>query len=159
MADGSWLSGDHRRSWDAFLGACTLVERALERYLHDAAGVSHAEYTLLTRLRASGGRLRMGELAALSFSPGSRLNYRITRLAGLGYVRREKHPVDRRGLLAVLTPEGERFLDRMSDGYSEAVRATMCGPLSDEEFAELGRLSGKVFGGLREPGGGAQDGG
>lgn len=158
MADGSWLSGDRRSSWVAFLGACTLVERAVERYLHDSGGISHAEYEILRRLHAAGGRLRMGELAAISFSPGSRLNYRITRLAGLGYVRREQHPVDRRGLFAVLTPEGEEFLDRLRDGYSEAVRATMCGPLTDDEFAELGRLSDLVFRGLSEPDGGAQGG-
>lgn len=158
MADGSWLSGERRHAWLAFLGACTLVERAVERHLHDSAGISHAEYEILTRLQAAGGRLRMGELAAISFSPGSRLNYRITRLAGLGLVRREQHPVDRRGLFAVLTPEGAEFLERVREGYSEAVRATMSGPLSEEEFAELGRLSDKVFRALGETDGGPQRG-
>ncbi|WP_431879606.1 MarR family winged helix-turn-helix transcriptional regulator [Amycolatopsis sacchari] len=144
MADGSWLSGRRRESWLSYLGAHTLVERVVERHLHDNAGVSHAEYEILSRLRAAGGRLRMGELASVVFSPGSRLNYRVTRLAGLGLVRREQHPVDRRGLYAVLTPEGTRFLDQVQPGYAEAARRAV-GALTEEEFLELGRLSEKVF--------------
>ncbi|GAB2956544.1 MarR family transcriptional regulator [Amycolatopsis acidiphila] len=151
MADGSWLSGERRRAWIDFLGACTLVERAVERHLHADAGISHAEYEILTRLRAAGGRMRMGALAAVLFSPGGRLNYRVTRLAQLGLVRREQHPVDRRGLYAVLTAEGTQFLERIQPGYADAVHRTMAGALTEEEFLELGRLSGKVFRALRPP--------
>jgi DNA-binding MarR family transcriptional regulator len=151
MADGSWLSGERRRAWVSFLGACTLVERTMERHLHADAGISHAEYEILTRLRTAGGRMRMGALASVLFSPGSRLNYRITRLAGLGLVRREQHPVDRRGLYAVLTAEGAQFLDRIQPDYSAAVHQAMAGALSEEEFLELGRLSDKVFRALGPP--------
>jgi DNA-binding MarR family transcriptional regulator len=158
MAEHSWLSDEQRGAWVAFLGAHTLVERALERYLHQQAGVSHAEYEILFRLReAPGHRMRMGRLASVLFSPGSRLNYRITRLAGLGLVRREQHPTDRRGLYAVLTEEGVTFIDRITPGYRKAVRDTVLAALGDEEFAELGRLTGKIFAYLKEPDGGAQE--
>ncbi|GHF01469.1 MarR family transcriptional regulator [Amycolatopsis deserti] len=146
MRETHGLSDDQLRAWVHYLGAQTLVQRALERHLHEAAGISHAEYEILTRLDgAPGHRMRMGELAAVLFSPGSRLNYRITRLAGLGWVRREQHPTDRRGLYAVLTTEGADFLHRVTPGYRQAVHDSVIAPLSDDEFAELGRISRKLF--------------
>ena len=141
-----WLSGEQLRAWVGFLSAHTLVERALERSLHRNAGVSHPEYEILHQLRdAPARRMRMGELAAALFSPGSRLNYRITRLAGLGLVTRERHPTDRRGLYAVLTDAGAEFLERVEPKYFQAVRESVVDALGEEEFAELGRLSDKVF--------------
>ncbi|UQS27351.1 MarR family transcriptional regulator [Amycolatopsis thermalba] len=146
MRESHRLSDDQLRAWVQYLGAQTLVQRALERHLHEAAGISHAEYEILTRLDgAPDRRMRMGELAAVLFSPGSRLNYRITRLAGLGWVRREQHPTDRRGLYAVLTAEGADFLHRVTPGYRQAVHDSVVAPLSDDEFAELGRISRKLF--------------
>lgn len=160
MAEQSWLSDEQRGAWVAFLGAHTLVLRALERYLHKRAGVSHAEYEILFRLsEAPGHRMRMGKLAAVLFSPGSRLNYRITRLAGLGLVRREQHPTDRRGLYAVLTEDGAAFVDAITPGYRKALRDTVLAALGDEEFAELGRLTGKIFAYLKNSDDGAQQGG
>jgi DNA-binding MarR family transcriptional regulator len=152
MTDGLWLSDEQLQAWVSFLGAHTLIERALERHLHEAAGVSHAEYEILSRLRAAPGRrMRMGELAAGLFSPGSRLNYRVTRLAGLGLVRREQHPTDRRGLYAVLTDDGAGFLDRIAPGYVDAVRRVVLTPVTEGEFLELGRISEKVFQQLSQP--------
>lgn len=141
-----WLSDGQLQAWVGFLNAHTLVERALERNLHRTAGVSHPEFEILHRLRdAPAHRMRMGELAAALFSPGSRLNYRITRLAGLGLVMREQHPTDRRGLYAVLTGAGLEFLERVEPRYFQAVRESVLEALGEEEFAELGRLSHKVF--------------
>lgn len=140
------MSGDQLHAWVSFLNAHTLVERALERSLHRNAGVSHPEYEILYRLReAPARRMRMGELAAAVFSPGSRLNYRITRLAGLGLVKREQHPTDRRGLYAVLTDAGAAFLERVEPGYLQVIRESVVEALGEDEFAELGRLSHKVF--------------
>ncbi|HKS46896.1 MAG TPA: MarR family transcriptional regulator [Amycolatopsis sp.] len=151
MAEHSPLSGEQVGAWAAFLGAHTLIERAVERYLHQHAGVSHAEYEILARLRTvPEHRLRMGELATRLFSPGSRLNYRITRLAGLGLVRREQHPTDRRGLFAVLTGQGVAFVDRVSPGYFGTVSQIMLTPLNEGEFAELGWLSQRIFQHLRD---------
>ncbi|GAA3854803.1 MULTISPECIES: MarR family winged helix-turn-helix transcriptional regulator [Amycolatopsis] len=146
MQESRWLSDDQLRAWVHYLGAQTLVQRAIERHLHETAGISHAEYEILTRLDAAPDRrMRMGELAAVLFSPGSRLNYRITRLAGLGWVRREQHPTDRRGLYAVLTAEGAEFLHGVAPGYRRAVHESVVNPLTDDEFAELGRISRKLF--------------
>lgn len=150
MAEHSWLPDEQLNAWAGFLGAHTLVERALEHHLHEQAGVSHAEYQILSRLRdAPAHRMRMGALAATLFSPGTRLNYRITRLAGLGLVRREQHPTDGRGLYAVLTRAGEEFLDRVAPGYFHAVSESVLAALDDRDFVELGRLSRKIFDHLR----------
>ncbi|NIH87030.1 MarR family winged helix-turn-helix transcriptional regulator [Amycolatopsis granulosa] len=146
MEESRWPSDEALRAWVHYLGAHTLVERAIERHLHEAAGISHAEYEILARLDgAPGRRMRMGELAAVLFSPGSRLNYRINRLAGLGWVRREQHPTDRRGLYAVLTGAGADFLHGIAPGYRQAVHDAVIAPLTGDEFAELGRISRKLF--------------
>lgn len=146
MQESPGLPDDQLRAWVHYLGAHTLVQRVIERHLHETAGISHAEFEILTRLDgAPGRRMRMGELASVLFSPGSRLNYRITRLTGLGWVRREQHPTDRRGLYAVLTGEGADFLHGITPGYYEAVRTAVIAPTTEDEFAELGRISRKLF--------------
>ena len=59
-----WLDPAEMAAWLAFLEVSHLLERAIEQQLRQDAGLSHAQYEILSRLEAAdGGRLRMSELA------------------------------------------------------------------------------------------------
>ena len=110
-------------TWLAFLEVSHLLERRIEQQLKQDAGLSHAQYEILSRLEAAdGGQLRMSELADVIIVSRSGLTYQITQLEKAGLVRREKCPSDDRGVLAVLTPAGRAVLARAAPGHLRVVR-------------------------------------
>lgn len=151
MAETRWLDTDEQRAWRAFLTATRLLFDQLDRELQRDAGIPLSYYEILVRLsEAPGHRLRMSVLAEQSLTSRSRLSHAVARLEERGWVRREPSPTDRRGQVAVLTEQGFAALEAAAPGHVEGVRRHLLDPLSPEEFAELGRLSGVVAAHLAE---------
>jgi DNA-binding MarR family transcriptional regulator len=120
---GRWLDPAEMTAWLAFLEVSHLLERAIEQQLRQDAGLSHAQYEILSRLGAAdGGQLRMSELADVVVVSRSGLTYQITQLEKAGLVRRERCPCDERGVLAILTPSGRDALARAAPGHLRVVR-------------------------------------
>jgi DNA-binding MarR family transcriptional regulator len=118
-----WLDAGEMAAWLAFLEVSHLLERAIEQQLKQDAGLSHAQYEILSRLEAApGGQLRMSELADVIIASRSGLTYQITQLERAGLVRREKCPSDDRGVLAILTSAGRAALGRAAPGHLRVVR-------------------------------------
>ena len=61
-------------------------------------------------------------------------------MAGVGLIRREQHPTDRRGVLIVLTPRGRRELRRALPSYRDAIQQTAMGSLTAAESHALQRV-------------------
>src|ERR1039457_3301782 len=60
----AWLDEEEMPAWLAFLEVSHLLERAVEQQLKLDAGLSHAQYEILSRLEsAGGGAMRMSDLA------------------------------------------------------------------------------------------------
>ena len=96
-------------AWLAFLEVSHLLDRAIERQLKQDAGLSHAQYEILSRLESAlDGQLRMSDLADVIIVSRSGLTYQVSQLETAGLVRREKCLSDERGVLAVLTPPAVR---------------------------------------------------
>ena len=51
-----WLDPAEMAAWLAFLEVSHLLERAIEQQLRQDAGLSHAQYQILSRLEAAGRR-------------------------------------------------------------------------------------------------------
>ncbi len=133
-----WLDPAEMKAWLAFLEVSHLLERAIEQQLRQDAGLSHAQYEILTRLEASdGGRLRMSELADVIVVSRSGLTYQITQLEKAGLVRREKCPSDERGILAILTPAGRDALTRAAPGHLRVVRENLIDALTPAQREAL----------------------
>jgi len=82
-----WLDPAEMKAWLAFLEVSHLLERAIEQQLRQDAGLSHAQYEILSRLEAAdGGALRMSELADVIVVSRSGLTYQITQLEKEGLV-------------------------------------------------------------------------
>ena len=125
-------------AWRAFISTFHLLERRIEEQLKSAAGLTHPQYEILVHLsEAPGRRMRMTELARVVVASKSALTYQVTRLEQAGLVARETCPSDDRGVLAVLTDEGMRCLERAAPGHLEVVRAYLIDRLSREEVQAM----------------------
>ena len=133
-----WLNPAEMSAWLAFLEVSHLLERAIEQQLRQDAGLSHAQYEILSRLEAAeGGQVRMSDLAEGIVVSRSGLTYQVTQLEKAGLVRREKCPSDDRGVLAVLTSEGRSALARAAPGHLRVVRENLIDALTPAQLATL----------------------
>ena len=82
MADEApWLDDAEMAAWLAFLEVSHRLDRVIEQQLRQDAGLSHAQYEILSRLAsAPAGRLRMSELADVIIVSRSGLTYQVTQL-------------------------------------------------------------------------------
>ena len=133
-----WLTADEQRAWRGLVLLTQHLDVALDRQLLRDAGLAHAHYGILVVLsEAPEGRLRMRDLAArLRYSP-SRLTHAVAGLERKGWARREPCPDDRRGQVAVLTPEGRRTLVEAAPGHVAEVRRRVFDRLSPDQVAAL----------------------
>ncbi|MET7327053.1 MarR family transcriptional regulator [Nonomuraea sp. NPDC005650] len=135
MTNPRWLDPTEMAAWRAFLSTSHLLERRIEEQLKAAAGLTHPQYEILTRLSDAPGRqMRMTELAKGVVVSKSALTYQINQLEKAGLVERATCPSDERGVLAVLTEAGARCLERVAPGHLEVVRAYLIDRLSREEL-------------------------
>jgi DNA-binding MarR family transcriptional regulator len=142
-----WLDSEEQRAWRAFLRAAARVDEALDRQLQRDAGMPHAYYQVLAMLSEAPNRtLRMSELAGLTTSSASRLSHAVARLEEKGWVRRDRHPTDRRGALAVLTDAGWDAVVAAAPGHVTAVRAAIFDRLDPEQVADLRAISERIAG-------------
>lgn len=145
MAEPRWLDDEEQRTWRAFLSASQLLVGQLDRELQRDADMPHAYYTILVVLSESpGGRLRMGELAELTWSSASRLSHAVTRLEQRGWVRRQACPSDRRGHLAEITGAGMEVLTAAAADHVRGVREHLLDLLTPEQQVRL-REIGEVL--------------
>ena len=140
-----WLNAEERSSWFAYIDASTLLDDYLDRQLRQDIGITHADYSLLTRLQSAPEHaLGMSELAEQMKITRSRLTHAVTRLENAGYVARREHPTDRRGQLAVLTPTGRELVERAAPGHVEAVRHAVFDALTPDQARQLGEISAAI---------------
>lgn len=136
-----WLSEEEQRAWRAFVAFVARLDRDLDRQLQRDAGMPHAYYLVLAMLSEAPGRtLRMSELAEVTASSPSRLSHAVARLEEKGWVRREQHPTDRRGALAVLTGDGLAALETAAPGHVGAVRAALFDRLGPAQVTAMRSL-------------------
>ena len=105
----------------------------------------HAYYQVLAMLSEAPERtLRMSQLAELTTSSASRLSHAVARLEEKGWVRRERHPTDRRGALAVLTDDGWAALQAAAPGHVAAVRGVLFDRLGPGQVTQLRAISERL---------------
>lgn len=144
MAEPQWLNEREMRTWESFLAANALVSRQVEQHLK-AEGLSHTQYEVLVRLSAaSGGAVRMTELADALYTSKSGLNYQIAQLEKAGLVRREACPTDIRGVLAVITETGQHRLTEVAPGHVATVRKALIDVLTPAQQEAIANGLGTV---------------
>jgi DNA-binding MarR family transcriptional regulator len=146
MGEPKWLDHDEMRAWMAFVVAGALLDRRLDHQLRTDAGISHLQYVILARLAAAPqGGLRMTELAEAMASTKSGLSYQVTQLEAAGLVCRRSCPGDTRGVIAVITDDGRRLLEKAAPGHVAAVRELFIDALTAAQLAALADGLGEVI--------------
>jgi DNA-binding MarR family transcriptional regulator len=145
VTDTRWLDDEEQHAWRSFLRAAAAIDEALDRQLQRDAGMPHAYYQVLAMLSEAPDRtLRMSQLAAQTTSSASRLSHAVARLEEKGWVRRDKHPTDRRGSLAVLTDDGWEALRAAAPGHVAAVRQALFDRLGPGQVAQLRAITERL---------------
>ena len=138
VAEPRWLDRAERGVWLSWVFATRLLWEELERDLQREAEMGFGYYDILVCLSEAPGRTRrMSELADVTQSSRSRLSHAIGRLEGLGWIRREACPTDRRGADAVLTDEGFAALQAAAPHHVESVRQHLFDQLTSEQLEQL----------------------
>jgi DNA-binding MarR family transcriptional regulator len=100
---------EHLELWERLIRAHSGIVGRLEEEMESAHGLSLRWYEVLLHLsRAPDGAMRMQDLADLALQSKSGLTRVVDRMEAAGLVTRQICPSDRRGVLAVITPEGRR---------------------------------------------------
>jgi DNA-binding MarR family transcriptional regulator len=134
-----WLSIDQQRVWRAYLAAVNRIDEHLDAALRQF-GLDLGEYEIMVHLSEAPQReLRMSELADKVRQSRSRLTHTITRMEHKGLVARGACPADRRGVVANLTEAGWELLVCAAPHHVESVREVLVDPISEADFAALGR--------------------
>lgn len=123
MDDTRWLDDEETRIWRGFVEASQRVAHELDQALKQNADMTHDDYEVLVVLsEAPAHRMRMTELSQRLVHSQSRLTQRVDRLVKRGWVGREQCPEDRRGVHAVITPEGITQIEAVAPGHVRDVR-------------------------------------
>ncbi|RYV50381.1 MarR family winged helix-turn-helix transcriptional regulator [Pengzhenrongella frigida] len=149
MTQTRWLTDEQQSAWRALITMSGTLQAVLDRQLQHTSGMPHAYYLVLAMLSEAEGRsLRMSELAGLLNASASRTSHAVARLEEAGWVRRERHPTDGRGYVAVLTDVGFDVLVAAAPGHVEAVHAGVFDPLRPDQVELLRVIALAISAGL-----------
>jgi DNA-binding MarR family transcriptional regulator len=153
MAAG--ISGDEFRAYAALLASSTLLQRAVERNLREQANLSQVQFEILMNLSIAGDSgIRMAQLADSLIVSRSGLSYQVAQLESRRWITRERSSDDERGVLARITPAGDRMRKRVFAGHVDIVRRAFLDVVGPDELTTLTAVLERVAGRLRNGGSG-----
>jgi DNA-binding MarR family transcriptional regulator len=138
-------------AWHAFLVAHAALEPILNRELEAACGLPLRWFDVLTQLHMTPHkRLSMTELANAVLLSKSGLTRLVDRIEEAGLVQRVSAPGDRRSLLIVLTPSGEKMLKRAAPIHEDGIRRHFAARIRDNEAAAVEAALGRIAAAARQ---------
>ena len=146
--DTKWLDDDEMRAWRAYVETVVELNAALEADLA-GHGLTLGDYQVLVFLSEAEERaMRMCDLAVrLQLSP-SGLTRRLDGLVRSGLVERRPSEIDRRVMLAVLTPKGIAAMKAAAPTHVDSVRARIFDQIDRGDIAAIERVFTAIHDGL-----------
>jgi DNA-binding MarR family transcriptional regulator len=139
-----WLTPLEMAAWRTYIETTSDLETALEADLAPT-GLTTGDYQVLVYLSETEGHaVRMCDLAGMLQLSPSGLTRRLDGLVKAGWVERRGSDVDRRVMLAVLTPSGFEKLVDAAPVHVESVRRRMIDLLSDDELRAIADVFTKI---------------
>jgi DNA-binding MarR family transcriptional regulator len=118
------LNDDEMARWTAWKRANEAVLAAVAREIHSAAGLSAADFAVLSRVIENGdGRMPQQDLGAMLSWKRARLSRQLSRMAERGLLQREDG--HGRRVLITATDEGRTALAAARPAHARAVRRAL----------------------------------
>lgn len=134
MTTPRWLNEEEQALWRLILAASRKMDRCLDETLLAGNDLSTSEFAVLASLSESEAPgLRLRDLCSVLDWDRSRTSHQITRMEKRGLVTKESCEGDARGVIVVLTPEGNRRLESAAPDHVESVRRLIFDHLSREQ--------------------------
>ncbi len=145
VTEPRWLDRREDRAWRGYRRMRALLDLQITRDLARDAGLSDADYDVLSSLsEADGHRGRLHELAGEMLWSMSRLSHHISRMEQRGLVTKQDHPTSSRAAVVALTPAGLRAITEAAPDHVASVRRHFIDLLTDEQIDALGDAAGAV---------------
>lgn len=136
-------------TYTALWTTVTRLHTVLAREMEDETGLPFERYGVLLMLaKAESEALRPSELAEALPITRSGVSRLIDRLVRDGIVERRSCATDGRGRLVALTPRGEDVFRRAGRVHLSGIDHHLRSNLSEDEMAELRRLTTKLAAGI-----------
>ena len=146
MAESATVTPEEWEVWRAFHSMRKRLDLAIERQLHEVAGISEPDYEILITLFESPEKqLRSRELGAATGWEKSRLSHQLTRLEKRELVERVECDTDARGTWILITPAGSRAVLGAIREHAAMIRTLFFDLISDEEKATFREVSERVI--------------
>jgi DNA-binding MarR family transcriptional regulator len=142
-----WLSDDEQRLWRDYLLMTGRLQMAMNRQLHQACGITLADYDVLVAL-SERGCLRINDLGALLGWEQSRVSHQLRRMRERGLVSRSGTSADGRGAEVDLTDAGRDRLRAAAPGHAELVRSVVFDGMTSKRARALRQWTSEVLGRL-----------
>jgi DNA-binding MarR family transcriptional regulator len=132
------ISPEEFRAYAALVASSTLLQRAVEQNLREQADLTQVQFEILMNLANAGDAgIRMAQLADALIVSRSGLSYQVAQLESRHWITRERFADDERGVVARITPEGERMRQRVFAGHVDLVRRAFLDTVKPDELATL----------------------
>jgi len=139
------LSQAEQIVWRSFLTASQDLITASEAELTLECNLCLSEYEVLQHLTESSTHsMRMTELAVLARLSPSGLTRRFDLMIKRGFVTRERCASDRRGVIALITPEGMRQVELAKPAFNRVQQQLLFSQLSPSAAAQLQKISESI---------------
>jgi DNA-binding MarR family transcriptional regulator len=146
------ISRQEFRAYAALIASSTLLQRAVEHNLREQADLTQVQFEILMNLSLAGDAgIRMAQLADALIVSRSGLSYQVAQLESRGWITRRRSSDDERGVVARITPKGERTRRRVLAGHVDIVRSAFLDAVEPGELATLTAALERVARGLRRP--------
>lgn len=145
------MSPSEAEAWTGLIRVCMLLPAELDSQLQRDSSMTHFEFAVLTFVRwMPESRASMTAIAEATNSSLSRLSHVCTRLQKRGLVEKSASASDARVTEVTLTSAGRRELVRATPGHIETVRRLVIDVLSDDDLADLARIT-RILGERLDP--------
>ncbi|KAB1645310.1 MarR family transcriptional regulator [Gulosibacter chungangensis] len=143
--DVRWLDSNEVDTWLQLWSMVAWLPTRLDAQLREDAGLSLAEYHVLSQISmAPERRIRLSELAEVANITISHLSRVVSRMENAGWVRREPDPTDGRATLGVLTEAGWEKVVATAPGHVATVRRYVFDNLTPEQVRALGDAATEI---------------
>ncbi|NND73503.1 MAG: MarR family transcriptional regulator [Ilumatobacter sp.] len=147
-----WLDPAEDRAWRGLRRIDCTVLADIRRDLTRDAGLSDADYEVMTNLSdAPGDRLRSGRLAHEMRWSTSRLSHQLRRMEERGLVARCHDDDDGRSSTVELTPAGRELLVETAPKHLASVRRHLFDRLTPEQVPQLAAIVDTLLAAAGQP--------